>query len=167
MKEDDIFIQLLEYGVEVGIEGTSSEEMIYWARERGLIVDYRKFEKDSEEWVKGIRKERLLNRLFEESFIQTRIPSHGTGHVRHTLSGEYRSRLLEYYELQEARKASKDANRNSMFAIGIAIISLIVSIGASVINMYKPMDVNQNQINQVVSEFKSLKKCMVKVHEGN
>ncbi|WP_281546699.1 hypothetical protein [Pseudoalteromonas sp. PAR1] len=70
-------------------------------------------------------------------------------------------KYLEYVELQEARESAKDANKKSLVAIWIAVVSMFGSIGFSIASMVSDINVpdklygaiqstNQNVLNELV-----------------
>ncbi|WP_339612302.1 hypothetical protein [uncultured Pseudoalteromonas sp.] len=76
-------------------------------------------------------------------------------------SAEDHFRYLEYVELKEARESAKDANKKSLVAIWIAVVSMFGSIGFSIGSMVSDINVpdklygaiqstNQNVLNELV-----------------
>ena len=59
---------------------------------------------------------------------------------------------LDYVELIEARKAARIANRNSIIAISIALVTMLLSIGFSVLSIYTPVKIDNEQIDLLREE---------------
>lgn len=86
-------------------------------------------------------------------------------------SAEDHFRLLEYQELKEARESSKEANSKSLIAIGIAVISTVISIFMSIAAMSSDINVpdrlyqtlkNSNQ--SVLNELESIREVQVELN---
>jgi len=130
-----IFIRLLEYGEKVSLEGTNMKAVKDWAIENKYLAVPGSSDYENRYW--------LLNNLFNESFSKSR---EAKGEVW-VLKNEYYFRLLEYRELEEARKASTQANRNAFWAIVIAIIALICSLAIGYFQINKPILLDSEQFN--------------------
>lgn len=83
--------------------------------------------------------------VFDSGFKQY-MPTEG----RYILGVDSYFTLLEYDELEEARKSSKAANRWAITALAISIITVIISIVFSVIQLKTPTEIKQSQINTIV-----------------
>lgn len=112
-KEKNIFIKLLEFGEKSQLNGVYYDELRSWARNENIISD-----DDSS------IETRMLCALFDECFQNARM--HGSA-KKCVLKMEYYSRLLEYRELQEARKNAREAKFLSLIAITISLITLIIT----------------------------------------
>lgn len=67
--------------------------------------------------------------------------------TKYRLSSDSLFQYLEYLELKEARVNSKSARKQSLIAIGIAILSLLVSVGTSVAGiLYQSKPERQREI---------------------
>lgn len=74
-------------------------------------------------------------------------------------------RYLEYVELKETRKSSKDANTKAMVAIGIAVVSTLTSIVMSIAAMKSDINVPDKMYDildeshiSILSELKEVRK---------
>lgn len=61
---------------------------------------------------------------------------------------------VDYLELQEARKNAETAKRDAKISIYIAVWALVVSIIFSIIQIIKPVEIDQRQINDVLEKIK-------------
>ncbi len=129
--KNTLFIKLLEYGEQIGAEGTDSNKALEWALSTHAIPDT------------DVAK-RSLSGLFHECFDSV-------GGGQQVLKVEYYFRLIEFRELQESRIASKQANRNSI----IAILFSIAAIGISSIIGYQQLtgsvSISSSQIREIVN----------------
>lgn len=71
---------------------------------------------------------------------------------KYSLSSDSLFQYLEYVELKEARENSKSAKNYSLIAIGIALLSLLVSGGTLVINNYTPQQVSEQKLQIQLKE---------------
>lgn len=72
--------------------------------------------------------------------------------VKYYLKTENVFHYLDYQELIEARKTSKTANRNSLIAIGIAIITLSASIYFSYQSLYQQINIDDKQYEGLIRQ---------------
>lgn len=110
-EENGIFIKLLEIGEEKGANGITKTQALNRLGELGLMPT---------------SSYDLAEQLFFECFD---FGGKTIGYEgRCALKAEYYFRLLEYRELKEARQTAKQANRNAIFAIILAIATLLVTV---------------------------------------
>lgn len=122
--QDSTFIKVLEYGEQVGLEGTNEADFLKWAEDEGLI-DLTSTESKTASQIASLKQ------LFSECF-KTFLSTEKKDSVRQMYSSdvlrtEYYFRLIEHRELQLNREAAKSANRNAFVAIGISVTAIIVS----------------------------------------
>lgn len=133
--KNSIYIKILEYGEDAGINGLSHDEILEKLKSAGLIngeID--------------LVIENRITSIFYECFEKTQ----GSEHNTRLLKPEYFYRLIEFRELEESRKASSDANTKSNIAIFLAIFALVATIVVSYIQQNSSITVNPLQIDQVV-----------------
>lgn len=87
-------------------------------------------------------------------------------------SAEDHFRYLEYVELKEARQSAEDANRKSLIAIWIAVISMLGSIGFSIASMVSELNVPdklygaiQSTSQSVLNELVGIRKEQTEINE--
>lgn len=131
--EDSIFIKLLEWGEKVGIEGVTWKEVKHWAYENKLV---------STTEQSNLNVQLLLN-LLQECFVD----ASGSSPRKYNLKSEYYFRLIEFRELQEAREASKKANKNAIAAIIISTLAIMVSVFMSI----RPAKLDDAQVRQLLN----------------
>jgi hypothetical protein len=127
-KKDSIFIELLKYGERAGLQGTTIPEMLKWAQTNGFS--------DSD----IVRENSLLFRLYDECFVPG-SESRG-GHGLSVLRNEYFFRLVEYRELEMARKASREARWLSIAAIIISLFAITTS--------FQSIEIKPQQIDRII-----------------
>ncbi len=132
--EDTIFIEVLKYGAGKGLEGVSFEELKRW------IYDRRDAGFSETEHV-------LLNNLFDECFERAKT---GYDTDKLNLKTEYYFRLIEYQELQESRKASREANRNAFIAIGISLLAILASAILTFTQLNTPTRINKSDLTALI-----------------
>ena len=149
---DKIFIILLEYGAEIGLEGTDIPEFIKWAASHNFINT-----KSSETHEK--LKQNALHSLFKECFEENRYYEGSSSKKLFVLKNEYYFRLIEYRELQESRNASKEANKNAMVvnktatvAIAISVLAILVGLFVSIFQVITPVStINQPDLKLLIT----------------
>lgn len=110
-----IFIKILEYGEEIGLEGTNADLFESWVRRNKLTKN---------------NNEQILSRfLFSECFQKTDISINDKKYI---LKNEYYFRLIEYRELQEVRKNAREARWLAVLAIMISLIAVLFSVFGTV-----------------------------------
>lgn len=107
----------------------------------------------------------LVNKLLEDAWKNNRNPiSHPTPFVlsrdnnsinyltdcKYTLSYEANFNYLDYEELQQAKSNAKDAHCASILAIGIAIVSMIISAFFSYRQIISPVSLDSNQYERIL-----------------
>lgn len=136
--EDAVFIKILEFGEQCGIEGTRWEDLKSWLQEKDIIPTDENLSK---------REENRVFRLYSECFDAP----HGGGHTDRLLKTEYYFRLIEFRELQESRTASRDANRNSFIAIALSVFAIIASASLTYKQLNTPISIASTQIKELIS----------------
>lgn len=149
----NIYLEALEIGYNLGEEGVSFKEL------NTKLLD-----------LKYVFNEDLFRDWFYRSFEHknrirfTNQPILGVSDIEDDkklrLSSDSLFQYLEYVELQEARKNSKSAKNYSLIAIGIALLSLLASLGTLVINNYTPQQVSEQKLQTQLKE-------LLKVNNGN
>ena len=126
LKEKDLIIRVLEYADKKGAEGFWLNKM-YDEEEFDLSEDEKRY---IELWTCDYSQfNGILSKLQDPSDKQLRPVPRYCKYVI-TLDGKFK--LLEYVELQEARKASKEATDWATRAFIVSIIALIASVGFSI-----------------------------------
>jgi hypothetical protein len=138
-KKKPVFIRLLEYGEEIGLTGTDVNKAIEWGIKSNILPG-----KNDEEFP---AKKEFFKQLFYDCYVR---PG-GVATNERILKTEYYFRLIEYQELQEARKASKSANRNSFIAITVSILAIIISIYMAYSQINSPVSIDQKQIEAITN----------------
>ena len=124
-----------------------------------------------EDWEKKIIQQYLKNACennarsssFDMTILGTPFITLFTGsdyfgkECKYTLSYDAYFNYLDYIELKEARKWSKDAEKHAKVAISIAIVSLVLSIIFSIWQILQPTKINEEQFDDVISLIKFLK----------
>jgi hypothetical protein len=135
MNEKSIFIRMLQLGADNGAKPMTKSAFFKWAIEQGDM------ESTSDPVVSQLHK------LFDECFIRTRNPS--IGEECFVLKSEYYFRLLEFTELEMSRKASSEANRNSIIATVLAVISIVIGGYFGYIQKTTPMMLDNDQVKSI------------------
>lgn len=147
IENDEIFIKVLKYGAERGIEGTDVQRFNTWASEQGF-VDLKS--KESHQLLKRNALQGLLIECFQEAEYRGK-----TLERLYVLKSEYYFRLIEYHELQEARKAARDANRNAIFAISLSIFTLLLSAFFTYTQLKTPVSINKDDMQALIESNKN------------
>ena len=135
--EDTVFIKVLEHGEQVGLEGTTPTDLKRHI-EKELDIDLDHTDHQS--------KKESLDNIFYECFRNVDGRKHGRNHI---LKTEYYFRLIEYRELQEARSASKSANRNAFMAIGLSIFAILVSAILPLSQLNAPVSIRKADFQEL------------------
>ena len=131
------FIKVLEYGEVVGLNGTNETEFLAWSKENDFATS---------------NESEILSRfLYRECFQHTAL---SISDKKDILKNEYYFRLIEYRELQEARKASSQANRNSWIAIILSIIAIGITSYLAWTQMNNPVKLHSDTIKEISQELK-------------
>jgi hypothetical protein len=154
MDKKSIFIRLLEFGEKKGVQGFKGDEYNKWKAEQSDIVNAHG---DSSREARS-----LLNTCFDQY-------TENTG-FKYVLKTEYYFRLIEFKELELSRKASSTANRNSIIATMLAVLSIgigsyfgyiqktssikIDSDQVSLMTPAKSFKIESEQLSQMVSALK-------------
>ena len=127
LKKPNYFITLLEKGERIGQTGISRAEFLKWSEDLGYDV-------------------RNANKHFDECFdTLSGMDSNGV------LKMEYYSRLIEWRELQEARKASQQANRTSWIAIILSIIAIFITCMFALKQISTPVKLRPDTVKEIVA----------------
>jgi hypothetical protein len=156
MDKKSIFIRMLQLGAVNGAKPMTKSAFIDWAVEQG----------DMESKQDPVVSQ--LYKLFDECFICSKTPS--IGEKSYVLKSEYYFRLLEFTELELSRKASSEANRNSLIATLLAVLSIIIggyfgyvqkttsikidNKQVSLMTTDKSLQIESEQLNQVIEALK-------------
>jgi hypothetical protein len=135
MNERSIFIRMLQLGADNGAKPMTKSAFIEWAVGQGDI------ESEQDPVISQLHK------LFDECFICSRTPT--IGENAYVLKSEYYFRLLEFTELELSRKASSEANRNSIIATVLAVISIGIGSYFGYIQKTMPMILNNDQVESI------------------
>jgi site-specific DNA-cytosine methylase len=154
MEKENIYLKALEIGFNSKDEGISFNEMKSTLSSLGY-----KFE------------EKLLSNWYYVSFEHVKRVYFSTNpsvigmaieedNNKYSLCSDSLFQYLEYVELKEARENSKSAKNYSLIAIGIALLSLLASLGTLVISNYIPQQVSEQKLQIQLKE-------LLKVNNGN
>lgn len=138
--DDSVFIKMLEYGELCGIKGTKWDELLIWLKDQKVIVNI------------DANDTNRLHALYRECFDDS---GKSENYNNRLLKTEYYFRLVEFRELQEARTASKTANKNSLIALTISVIAILVSVCTTTIQLNTSTKINEEQIKEIVEAAKS------------
>ena len=136
--EKNIYIKIFEFGNK-NLDGFDYDKIIQ------DIVGLK-------DWEKLIIEENIRNAWYNKNYLGTSgfnskesffyCMNHGGGNYglasgnKYIINSESFFNYLDYIELKEARKNSKDAQKNATIAIWIAIATFLVSSILSVIEIY-------------------------------
>lgn len=134
MDEKSIFIRVLRFGEEVGLQGIGAPEFESWALNQPEIEN-----RDDPVFF------RLLN-LRNECFYRNDEPDKDSIYV---LKNEYYFRLVEFQELEDSRKASTQANKNSTKAIIISVSAIALSLIIGAAQLISPITINSDQVDRM------------------
>lgn len=148
--EDSIFIKVLEYGEQVGIDGTTDADFWKWAKNLG--VDNKSG--NIQESLKTNALQSILKECFDRAYATEDNGSKTEHYYKLVLKTEYYFRLIEYRELQESRAAARSANKNAMWAIGISVAAIIVSAVLTFTQLNTPATINKSDLNALIKSNK-------------
>ena len=137
--KDSIYIKILEYGENAGINGLHHDEILEKLKSDSLI----------EGEIDLVIQNRITS-IFHECFEKTT----GSEHNTRLLKTEYLYRLVEFRELEESRKASKSANRYAFLAIGISVLAIIAGIASTITQLNSSISINSKQIRRLAEASK-------------
>lgn len=138
--ENSVFIKILEYGEECGLEGVHWEALLKKMQEEGVVSKEDQF---------SVEERNRLFKLFDECYDKP----HGGSHTHRLLKTEYYFRLIEYRELQESREASRSANKNAFVALVISVVAILVGIISATIQLSSAVSIDAAQIHELVEAF--------------
>ncbi len=128
----DIFIKLLEYG-------NGHPEGFNYSK----ILNDKKL--NLNDWEKEITRKYLENAfrnlgcdiVLETLFLVIKVSGsdYTNDNFKYIINRDSRFKYIDYLELEEAQLASKQASKNALAAIKIAIIALIISIFFSILQI--------------------------------
>jgi hypothetical protein len=157
-KNEEIFIKVLEYGAERGLEGTDVQGFNTWASEQGFL-DLKNKE------LHQLQKCNALHRLLQECFQVADNRGEALERI-YVLKNEYYFRLIKYRELQEARNAAKEANRNAFFAIGLSILTLLFSGFLTYTHLINPVSINKADMQALIESNKNPNTQTVRLNQN-
>ncbi len=138
----DIYISILEFGMERGIAGVSYHDLYDHLCHKGylstdeLVLIKKKSKQERTEEVQ--LKKRAIDNTFEHTFYYIK---ENNVNIR-VLTPDAYFQLLEHEELKLARKSASTATKFSFLAIGIALLSLIFSY----LQSKQPLTLNEAQL---------------------
>jgi hypothetical protein len=163
MKEEDIYIKLLEYGETKSMTGICFIELVDVSKKHGYLTpeEYDSI-KNHILYVKNINTDKLptahykflfFHSFIEENFKQINDPM---GDFKYLFKTESFFKLIEHKELKLARKNSKEAKRQSYIAVGFSLFAIIASLVLGVIQIktesniskgsFKPLEVAMDSL---------------------
>lgn len=122
MVENNIFIEVLKFGAQKELTGCNFNELADVVLKEKTEINYS-----------------LLKDVFDECF---ELSVRNLSSNKYILKTEYYFRLLDYEELQQAKQASRESNRNALLAI---IVSLF-AIGLGIWTSFRPVSINAEDI---------------------
>ena len=136
MSKEDLYVALIRYGIENISMPRSEEEIKDYITNQGYD-----FNKD------------VFTHIFREVFKIT----DNFAPAKYTLKSDAYFKLVEYDKLQEANRASLQAEKDSKHAFWVAFLSFVVSIGFSICQIVIP-----TQVTLAEKELKLLEQCSSK-----
>lgn len=140
--QTDIYIEFLEFARGKGIEGFFYDELKTHLTSKG--------HRPQEDKLKALWISAQKDRCFQS--VQTPGGSEqATFDASYILSFEGHSKLIDHYELQEARasslQAQKSSNKAFLVAVLSAVLSAIVSIGVA---FWVDVTIDEHQVHRIV-----------------
>ena len=126
---ESIWIKLLEYGEQVGINGTTFEELLNWAEKSGLMCD-----KNKEDYYQN---KSFLKLLFDNIYQK----DEDSGNEKWVLKPDYYFYLFADRQLNYSIRSSERAHLISTLAIIISILTFFVTAVTSTININRKLEV--------------------------
>ena len=148
----DIIIEIINFGRQnlIGINnGVTSEEIHNHLISKGLLQN-------------NFNDKVKLNILIGQIFTDT-----GENVGRMMLKVESCFAIIEYDELNEARRSAKSANYWALTALVVSIISTFISIYFNVVQLKTPTEIKQEQIDQFILLSEKLNNKLVDSVNGN
>jgi len=153
MKDKDVYIKILEFGIN-RIGGFTYNEIIS-AKE---LKNLEKWEKDiiDKYLLSAFRNKQHVNQMksadYETMFfiIEGGDGNYNDNTTKYVLSLDSRFKYIDYIELKEAREMSRQANKNANKALWFAVATIIISIILTFLQIYSPVEIKNKQINQIV-----------------
>ena len=146
--KNSIFIDVLRYGEQVGLKGTSYGDFQKWAAEKGIINLTSNAAKDALQ-IDSLKK------LFQDCFVSFADTEKGgstsTIPSRCVLKTEYYFRLIEYRERHERTQAANFANRNAMWAIGISLAAVILCTILTLTLIFTPNRMKPSDLTPLIN----------------
>lgn len=131
MNNDDFYIQVLKFAASKAPDGFTQVDYENWAKDTyGTVSD------DTRLTLKHIRQECFHSSTRNHKPI-------------FSLKSEYYYRLVEFQELEESRKASSEANKNSQVAIGFSILAIATSLIIGAIQLNSRITIDYDQVNRM------------------
>lgn len=153
MTEKSLYIAILEFGVSKIDTGFKNSDLLIYLKQNGLEVNI-------EDPVQLLRFFMFLNDNFFEGHDNRRYSSVGeTKNYTYFIRSEAYFNYLDYIELQEALKSSREAKSISIGAIVISALFAVASICFQIAQMDRPVEIESSQI-------KDLKETTVQLDQG-
>lgn len=142
-EKDKIFIKLLEYGALKELNGSSLDDALEWAKKSDYISKKNKNE--------AVKAEKRFIDLFYECFTGGRgFQLSDDRKAIGVLKAEYYFRLIEYKELQEARRTAKKANITAWVAIIFSLITFLSASFFTYMQLNTPIKIDPVQMEQLL-----------------
>ncbi len=138
MKEahDHIVIKLIEFGINKGVDGFTSQEYDAWKKQANISTQNNK----------------ICNKLLHQCFSSE---NRGDGVYVFLLNADQYFNYIDYIELKEARKNSKDARNFSILAIILSIISILIAcFGEVKLNKNSVVNLSDQTIHKLTEKNK-------------
>lgn len=110
---------------------------------------------------KGLIQNDLNDKARVNIFIGQIFTATGANDGRIMLKVESCFAILEYDELNEARRSAKSANCWALTALVVSIISTFISIYFNVLQLNTPTEIKQKQIDQIILSSEKLNNKLV------
>ncbi|HAT1700340.1 TPA: hypothetical protein I8Y73_001163 [Legionella pneumophila] len=123
----NLYTTMLEFGVSKMRDGLTFNEMLAHLKELGLLND----------GSGGSRLKATFDRLFETEMVATELGViKEDENTRYILKASAFFSFLQFKEYQLSITAAREARTYAIWAIGIAIVTLVVSTVFSIINVF-------------------------------
>lgn len=149
-KNDNLYIEALKEGRNNMKDGISFDELIKHLQSKGFefssgYLDYFRFWFYTNFYHLVITPHLKLSTPQSITILhEATVSNPNVDNEKCIITGEAYENLIDFENLQEARKSSKQANKLATWAIIISIILGVISVGVAVIQIYYSMDSKQN-----------------------
>lgn len=163
MKKEDIYISILEYGMnKAGMEGTRPKDIYKLAREKGYLneQEYQDIIKPGNDHNLSVdihQKMTFLQRAFHAAFSEHVFKVGKNSYSTNFFSLDSYLKYLEYQELQMARKNAREARLFSIGALIIALFSIYVTVFIP-IDIKNPVLIENKALDSIESKVDSIRK---------